>query len=102
MRNFEIIHKIEEHRFVTIVEGVEAHVQYQIENNCFDIRHTIVPKAIGGQGIAAALVQKAFTWAQTKNYQLSSSCSYATVWAKRHQIDIIEKKNSNLEDNCCI
>ena len=102
MKQLNIIHKEKQKRFSVTIDGVEAHVQYQLENNCFDIRHTIVPKEIGGRGIASAIVEKAFSWAQEKGYKLYSTCSYATIWAKRHKINFEESKDAKKGNTCSI
>ncbi|MFA6676491.1 MAG: GNAT family N-acetyltransferase [Bacteroidales bacterium] len=94
-----IEHDNANNRVKTIINGIEAHVQYRIdeETKTLDIRHTIVPKEIGGRGIAAKLVEFTYNWAVAQNLKIVSTCSYATVWLKRHGIkepESLEAKNS--------
>lgn len=55
----EISHNKNNCRFETVVDGYTAYVEYVIADNTIDIIHTIVPREIGGKGIAAALVEAA-------------------------------------------
>lgn len=82
--DYTIKHYPEMNRFEAHINGLVAYVEYQIQDNVFDIIHTIVPKELEGQGIASNLVKEAFTYAQIKNYKLKGSCSYANVWLQRH------------------
>ena len=56
----EILHDASRQRFLTIVDGHEGYVQYELAGDVMAIVHTIVPAAIGGRGIASDLVQHAF------------------------------------------
>lgn len=81
---YKIIHDLEKKRFVTVVEGVTAYVEYQLHENKLDIIHTIVPPAIEGRGIASALVKYAYDYALEKGMQPLATCSYAVIWLHRH------------------
>lgn len=48
------------------------------------ITHTEVPVAVGGRGIAGALVQSALEMARANGWQVIPACSYAAAWIKRH------------------
>ena len=48
------------------------------------ITHTGVPPAVGGRGIAGALVQAAFDWARGAKRKVVPACSYAAQWARKH------------------
>lgn len=71
-------------RFAITVEGVIAHLDYDVEAGVLVITHTIVPAAIGGRGIAGQLVQAAFDHARKSGLKVRPECSYADVWARRH------------------
>ena len=81
---FTINHFPERNTFEANIEGLIPYVEYVIRGNTFDIIHTIVPKQLEGQGIAAKIVSHAYQYAQDKGYQLKGSCSYANVWLQRH------------------
>lgn len=80
----EIIHNKDNRRFETQEDGYTAYASYLISNGQLDIRHTIVPKAIGGRGIASALVKAAYDYALSNNLQPVATCSYALIWLQRH------------------
>lgn len=79
-----IVHHPEKSRFETVVDGVTAYVAYSADETCLDIRHTIVPEAIGGRGIASALVRAAYDYARAEGLKPVATCSYAVTWLQRH------------------
>ena len=79
----KIDHDAANHRFATTVDGVVAHLDYELEAGVLVITHTIVPASIGGRGIAGHLVQAAFDHARGSGLQVRPECSYADVWARR-------------------
>ena len=72
-------------RFVTEVDGHVGFVEYERHGGTMAITHTIVPSAIGGRGIAAALVQAAVEHARTEGLKVDPQCSYAEAWMRRHR-----------------
>lgn len=80
----EIKHDKDACRFATTVDGVTAHVAYRIYDGMLDIRHTIVPEAIEGRGIASALVKAAYNYAMEEGLKAVATCRYAVVWLERH------------------
>lgn len=76
------------HRFSTQVDGVDCELDYTLTagstTNVMTIIHTGVPAAVGGRGIAAALVQAAFEAARSEGWKVVPACSYAAVWIGRH------------------
>jgi uncharacterized protein len=71
-------------RFVTTVDGCEAHLDYHREGDWMVITHTIVPDEIGGRGIASLLTHAAFEHARAVGWNVRPACSYAAAWAERH------------------
>ena len=80
----EIRHDAAHHRFVTEVDGHTAYVEYEPGASAIAITHTIVPEAIGGRGIAAALVRAAALHARNEGLQVDPVCSYADAWMRKH------------------
>lgn len=80
----EIIHDESSHLFETVVDGVKAYVSYAVADGCLDIEHTIVPREIGGRGIAAALVKETYDYALAHDLKPRATCEYAAVWLKRN------------------
>ncbi|ROU05714.1 GNAT family N-acetyltransferase [Lysobacter enzymogenes] len=77
-------HDPAQQRFTTVVDGVEAELEYQLRGDQLVIAHTGVPEAIGGRGIASDLVRAAFEYARQAGYKVRPACSYAAAWAERH------------------
>lgn len=80
----EVIHDSQNNMFKTVVDGHTAYVTYIIDKEGLDIRHTVVPREIGGRGIAAQLVKAAYDYALKQHLQPIATCSYAVVWLQRH------------------
>ncbi len=80
----KIEHKIEDGIFDTEVNGSRAFVKFKIYDGSLDVRQTVVPKEIGGRGIAAALVKEAYDYALRSGLKCLATCSYAVVWLERH------------------
>ena len=80
----EILHDEGGKRFWTLVDGYTAHVAYEIREKGLDIRHTVVPEAIGGRGIGAAVVEAVDDYARVKQLKPIATCSYAVSWLQRH------------------
>lgn len=72
-------------RFETMVEGHECMLDYALSGGRMLIRHTGVPSAVGGRGIAAALVRAALDWARGEGLRVVPQCSYAAAFVERHR-----------------
>lgn len=72
------------HRFSALVDGEHCELDYTVESGVMTITHTGVPSAVGGRGIAAALVQEAFETARSEGWKVVPACSYSAVWLGRH------------------
>jgi uncharacterized protein len=84
MTDYSISHDPDDHRFSTVVDGVEAHLEYRLRGDVMTIMHTGVPEAIGGRGIAGALVQAAMDHARAEGLKVNPACSYSAAWMERH------------------
>ncbi len=80
----EILHEPQARRFVTRCDGHEAWVDYVEAGGVLTITHTRVPEAIGGRGIAGALMQAVFDHARVEGLKVRPECSYALAWLRRH------------------
>ena len=70
-------------RYVAVVEGAseEGYLEWEPgeAQDGKDVRiaaHTIVPRAIGGRGVAAALVEQLVADAQRQDFLIRPDCSY--------------------------
>lgn len=71
-------------RLQTIVDGQHCVLDYRVDGGVLAIVHTGVPSQVGGRGIAAALVQRAFEIARARDLKVDPVCAYAAVWLRRH------------------
>jgi predicted GNAT family acetyltransferase len=81
---YSVQHRPEQSRFTTEVGSHEAELVYRMVGGRLSIEHTGVPQAIGGRGIAAALVKAALEYARTEGLGVLTPCSYAAVYIRRH------------------
>ncbi len=84
MSDYAIQHVPGQGRFFVEVDGVEAELVYRMRHGKLVIEHTGVPEAIGGRGIAAALVKFALDYARANDLKVSAPCSYAAAYIQRH------------------
>lgn len=80
----EILHEAPEQRFVTQAEGHAARLDYLEDDGRMTITHAIVPREIGGRGIAGELVRAALDYARGAGLKVVPQCSYADAWMRRH------------------
>lgn len=85
MQQYEIHHDPVARRFTTVVEGIEAEVNYSYDGEVLVIHHTGVPRPIEGRGIASELVRAVFEFARGAALKVRPSCSYAAMWVGKHQ-----------------
>lgn len=93
----EITHNLQTHRFETVEDGITGYVEYEPYSGGIDITHTIVPKAIGGRGIAADLVKEALEYAGVNGLKVIPTCSYVRVYLERYkdQYGHLEEKSES-------
>lgn len=82
--NLEISHNAPAQRFEVLIDGLLCECTYQINGPLMALLHTEVPPALGGRGIAAALVRAAFDWAQLQGLRVQPVCSYVQTYVQRH------------------
>ncbi|OAX87775.1 acetyltransferase [Xanthomonas nasturtii] len=83
-------HDPEHQRFNIDTDGQRAELAYRGEGEIMTITHTHththtqVPDAIGGRGVAAALVEAALDYARRSGLKVVPACSYADAYMRRH------------------
>ena len=80
----DISHDPASQRFTTEADGETAYLEYERAGDVMVITHTIVPRAIGGGGIAGDLVRTALEHAKTGGLKVDPRCSYADGWMRKH------------------
>jgi predicted GNAT family acetyltransferase len=82
--NIPVTHNESHQRFETTIDGQRCVCDYQLRGKVMWMTHTGVPSAVGGRGIAAALVRVALEWAAQQGFTVEPSCSYVDVYMRRH------------------
>ncbi|MEP7311442.1 MAG: GNAT family N-acetyltransferase [Pseudomonadota bacterium] len=81
---YDIRHDAKARKFSVEVDGEYCELDYLLAGKIMTITHTGVPQAVGGRGIAAALVLTAFALARSEGWRVIPACSYAAVFVRRH------------------
>lgn len=82
--SLDIAHDPISHRFAVRVEGHEAELLYRQDGKRLTIDHTGVPEAIGGRGIAGALVKAVLDYARAEGLRVVPACSYSAAYIQHH------------------
>ncbi|NHA08079.1 N-acetyltransferase [Mucilaginibacter sp. HC2] len=72
------------HHFELTVDGTTSYIDYKLRGDVVYLIHTEVPEEMEGQGIAAALVEKAFVYMEQHNLKMVPLCAYIQAYLKRH------------------
>jgi predicted GNAT family acetyltransferase len=80
----DIHHDSVAHRFETRVDDSLCELDYTLDQGVMTITHTLVPEAVGGRGLAGALVRAALDTARSEGWKVLPACSYAKAWMERH------------------
>ncbi|WP_240472830.1 GNAT family N-acetyltransferase [Dasania marina] len=76
---FNIEHQPQAERFVIVVQGQEAVLQYRMLGaEQVEFTRTFVPESLRGMGLAEAIVRAGLAWAKEQAYSISSSCWYVS------------------------
>jgi predicted GNAT family acetyltransferase len=78
------VHESGQGRWTVAIDDQLALLDYTIEDGVMTIRHTEVPKALGGRGIAGELVRAALDYARAEGYRVRPACEYAVAWMAKH------------------
>lgn len=79
-----ITHNLAESRFETTVDGQLCVADYRLSGPVMAMTHTLVPSALEGRGIAAALVAEALAHARRAGWRVRPVCSYVESYMQRH------------------
>lgn len=80
-----IVHNAARHRYETSLPGGDwAFISYTMEGEKKALRHTIVPQAHEGKGIAAALAKYVLEEARAAGEKVVPYCPYVQTYLKRH------------------
>jgi predicted GNAT family acetyltransferase len=88
-----VSHDFAAHRFETRVDGLDAMLDYVLDDRLGDsgtgprtmtITHVRVPEPIAGRGIAADLTAAALAHARSAGWRVVPQCAYAVAYVRRH------------------
>lgn len=88
--------------FEVVIDGHRAFVTYEIYDGALDVRKTLVPSELGGQGIAGKLVQAAYDYAKEQGLKCIATCSYAVKWLERHPAYNGQPSSDYVEGGCAV
>ena len=71
-------------RFQITIDGHDAFIEYKETAQQTALVHTEVPEAIGGRGVAAALVEKTLNHLEAHHNTLLPICPYVFAYIKKH------------------
>lgn len=80
----QIKHQEQVHRFELTQDDNTAYLSYERQADVIDYNHTIVPSALGGQGIGTELVKFALAYARVHHLRVVPSCSFVANYIKKH------------------
>ena len=79
-----IVHDANRHRFESTLDGDTARAEYVVSRGVLHIRHTEVPAAFQGRGVAASLVRAVIAHARERGLRVVPDCPYARSYMERH------------------
>ena len=73
----------QESKFFVIVDDKESAIHFEkVSPNVFDLIHTYVPPSLRHQGVAAALVKYALTYAKEHHLKIIPTCGYVAHYLR--------------------
>lgn len=69
---------------MVVIQGVEAMLEYYLDDQNIDFYRTLVPLTLHHQGIAEKSVRTGLAWAKTEGLNISTRCSYVVNFLRRH------------------
>lgn len=85
MKEVEIVHDIDNRKFEYSENGESAHLLYaQDTPGVWRLTHTLVPKSMGGKGIASGLAKKALMHCRNHGISIIAECTFITTYIKRN------------------
>lgn len=83
-KNIEINHNEQNKRFETTIDGQTGYISYAQRGDTLVYDHTIVPQALGGQGVGSALVKHALDYARAHDKKVVPQCSFVASYINKH------------------
>lgn len=84
MTDLTINHNKNAQRFETTIDGTTGYLSYQDLGDRLVFDHTIVPQALGGQGVGSALVKHGLDFARDHHKKVVPQCSFVASYLQKH------------------
>jgi len=84
--NKHIQHNEKMHRFDIQLNGQTAYMSYRLSADLIEYDHTIVPPALGGQGLGTELVKYGLAYARVQHLKVIPSCPFVAALMKKHTV----------------
>lgn len=78
----QIVNNEDDHRFEITVDGETGFAEYLLRKDFIVYPHTVVPEAIGGQGIGEALATYAMDYARERGLKIKPYCPFIARFMK--------------------
>jgi predicted GNAT family acetyltransferase len=75
-------------RYELEVDGHVGFAEYELDGGRIIFPHTVVPREIGGRGVAARLVKAALADAKAQGLTVVPACSYVAAYVRRHPDEV--------------
>ncbi len=81
----DVVHLPEQSRFELAVDGEVAVLTYETGADEITFLHTVVPRALEGQGLGSRLAETAVGWARGQDKEIVPVCTFVRSWLERPQ-----------------
>lgn len=82
--SYTLIHNSDENQYEYHIEGQIAKIQYEVVDGKYHLTHTIVPKELGGRGIAKSLTNDVLTALQSDGKKAVAGCSFIVKYQENN------------------
>ena len=72
------------HRFEMTLDGETAFAEYSLLHDAIVLPHTVVPAALGGRGVATALIKAGLGYARDHGLKVKPICPFVAGYIEKH------------------
>lgn len=84
LKDIPLVNDKNARQFEMTVNGHMAKIEYEQDGKKIFLTHTLVPKALEGQGVGSALVEKVLTYIEEAGLKLVPMCPFVAAHLRRH------------------
>ena len=84
MSDNKLIHNENENKYEFHIEGFKPYIEYDRQGDILHLTHTIVPKELGGRGIAKELCIGVMEDVEAKGLKMKPACSYIVAFVEKN------------------